>query len=61
MPLIKEIFDQLSGAKYFSVFELASEFHQIEMNPEHSHKTAFSTDFGHYEFARMPFGLRNSP
>ena len=31
------------------------------MHPEHKHKTAFSTPFGHYEFLRMPFGLRNAP
>ena len=31
------------------------------MSPEDSHKTAFSTPFGHYEFGRMPFGLKNAP
>ncbi|KAL0098832.1 hypothetical protein PUN28_020777 [Cardiocondyla obscurior] len=27
------------------------------MHPDDSHKTAFSTPHGHYEFDRMPFGL----
>ena len=31
------------------------------MSPEDSHKTAFSTPYGHYEFDRMPFGLKNAP
>ena len=61
LPNINEILDQLGGAKYFSVFDLASGFHQIPMKPEDAPKTAFSTPHGHYEFVRMPFGLCNAP
>ena len=31
------------------------------MSPEDSQKTAFSTPYGHYEFDRMSFGLKNAP
>lgn len=61
LPQINEILDQLGSAKYFSVFDLASGFHQIRVDPKDKHKTAFSTPFGHYEFNRMPFGLKNAP
>lgn len=61
LPNIVDILDQLGGAKYFSVCDLASGFHQIEMDPADSHKTAFTTPFGHYEFKRMPFGLKKAP
>ena len=51
---INEILDHLGGAKYFSVFDLASGFHQIPMDSGDKHKTAFSIDSCHYEFNRMP-------
>lgn len=31
------------------------------MHPDHQEKTAFSTSYGHFEFTRMPFGLKNAP
>nr|XP_034195197.1 uncharacterized protein LOC117611373 [Osmia lignaria] len=60
LPNITDILDQVGSAKYFSVFDLKSSFHQTPMHPEDKHKTAFSTPFGHFEFNRMPFGLKNA-
>ena len=51
----------LGGAKYFSIFDLASGFHQIKMSTKDRHKTAFSTASGHYHYVRMPFELKNAP
>lgn len=61
MPEISNILDQLGGNKYFSTLDLASGFHQIQMNPKDVEKTAFSVNYGKYEFVRMPFGLKNAP
>ena len=61
LPNITEILDQLGSAKYFSTFHLASGFHQIRMSQEDAHKTAFLTPYGHFQFKRMPFGLKNAP
>jgi len=61
LPNITEILDQLGNAKYFSIFDLASGFHQIPMHESDAQKTAFSTPHGHYQFNRMPFGLKNAP
>ena len=59
-PNINDILDSLGTAKYFSVFDLATGFHHTKMDPKDSHKTAFSTPHGHYEFDRIPFGLKTA-
>nr|XP_049466988.1 uncharacterized protein LOC125908330 [Anopheles coluzzii] len=61
IPQIEDILDSLGKSQYFTTLDLKSGFHQIEMDPKHSAKTAFSTDKGHFEFTRMPFGLKNAP
>ena len=61
LPNIIDILDQLGSAQYFSVFDLASVFHQIKMSPEDSYIITVSTPYGHYEFDRTTFGLKNAP
>lgn len=61
LPNITDVLDQLGKCKYFTTLDLASGFHQIEVNPADVCKTAFSVEHGHYEYLRMPFGLRNAP
>lgn len=61
MPEISNILDQLGGNRYFTTLDLASGFHQIEMDPKDIEKTAFSINYGKYEFTRMSFGLKNAP
>lgn len=61
IPEVSEILDRLGKAQYFSVLDLASGFHQIEVDPKDIPKTAFNVDHGKYEFVRMPFGLKNAP
>lgn len=61
IPQIEEILDNLGKSAYFTTLDLKSGFHQIEMDPDDQKKTAFSTALGHFEFTRMPFGLKNAP
>ncbi|XP_051161523.1 uncharacterized protein LOC127281712 [Leptopilina boulardi] len=61
LPNISAIFDKLGTATYFTVFDLASGFHQVETHPDDRHKTAFSSRNGHFEYKRMPMGIKNAP
>lgn len=61
LPRIEEILDNLGKCTYFTTLDLAQGFHQIEMDPRSIEKTAFTVNNGHYEYLRMPFGLKNAP
>ena len=61
LPNINDVLDSLGSAKYFSVFDLATVFHHIKIDPKDSHRTAFSTPLGHCEFDRITFGLKTAP
>ena len=61
LPRIEDILDRLSGAKYFSVLDLTSGYWQIPLATESRPITAFSTDVSHYQFTRLPFGLKTAP
>ena len=49
------------SAKFITTLDLAKGYWQVPMDPASREKTAFSTDFGKYEFRVMPFGLVGAP
>ncbi|XP_078694909.1 uncharacterized protein LOC144923898 [Branchiostoma floridae x Branchiostoma belcheri] len=61
MPRIDETIDGVGASKYISVIDLTKGFYQIPLSEEAKRKSAFQTPYGHYEFTRMPFGLKNAP
>ena len=61
LPNISDILDHLGKAQYFSVFNLASRFHQVKTHPKELAKTAFSSPGGHFEYLRMPMWIKNAP
>jgi hypothetical protein len=61
LPNIAETLDYLGNSRYFSTLDLTAGYYQIPIHPESQPKTAFNVHSGHYEYTRMPFGLRNAP
>lgn len=60
LPLINEILNSLANAKFFSILDMSQGFHQIGMSKESQKLTAFSTSSNHYEWKRMPMGLKSA-
>ena len=60
LPRIDQCLDAMSGAKWFSTFDLRSSYHQLPVNPADRDKTAFICPRGMFRFKTMPFGLCNA-
>ena len=61
LPRFEDIFDTLTGSKFFCTLDLAMKYHQVEVHPDDREKTAFSTQFGRFQYNVMPFGLATAP
>jgi hypothetical protein len=58
---IQDLFDQVRGARVFSMIDLRSGYHQIKIKKEDVPKTAFVSRYGHHKYLVVPFGLTNAP
>ncbi len=60
IPRSQDLFRSLEGAKYYSSIDMAQGYFQIPIKQEDQDKTGFITDFGLFNFKRIPQGFKNS-
>ena len=58
LPLVKEIFDKISGFKIASRLDLADSFNQLPLNGKDRIKTTFTFEGKRYMFNGAPFGVK---
>ena len=62
LPILSDLLMSLGrGNKIFSSLDLLSGYWQVPLAPESQEVTAFSTPSGHFEWLRIPFGLKSVP
>ena len=55
--MIEELLDCLGGSTFFSVIDMKSGYHQVEIFEPHKERSAFTVGpLGFHEYTCMPFG-----
>ena len=60
LPRIDDLLDSIQGAKFFSSMDLLQGFYQLPLQDSDKAKTAFKTNFGHFQFRVVSMGLSNA-
>ena len=61
LPNLLGILERLAQKRWFATMDLKSGYHQVPIAAGSQRFTSFVTEFGQYEFTRVPFGLKNAP
>jgi ribonuclease HI len=60
LPKMEHILQRVTGASRISMIDGFSGYNQVSVLPEDREKTAFTTPWGTFMYAKMPFGLMNA-
>ncbi|GMF31554.1 unnamed protein product [Phytophthora fragariaefolia] len=61
LPLIDELMSNFAATKWFMTLDMASGFEAVPMTARAKLISAFICPFGHFQWRRMPFKLKNAP
>ncbi|OWY95732.1 reverse transcriptase, partial [Phytophthora megakarya] len=61
LPLIDDLLVGFEDVMWFMSLDMASGFWAIKMSERAKLISAFVCPFGHFQWTRMPFGLKNAP
>ena len=61
IPLIVDILEKAPDVHYISTLDAESGFYQVKIKKSDRPKTVFTFGSGHYQYKRLPMGLKNSP
>ena len=61
IPSMNDLIFGLHGMKFFTTIDLKKGYYHVPLHKDSTEYTAFSTYNNHYEFLRLPFGLKNAP
>ena len=57
IPTIESLLARLEGCKHFSILDLRSGYHHIELSEQSKPLTAFTTHSGKFQWNVLPFGI----
>ena len=61
LPNLTDSVYSLHGMQYFSTMDVVRGFYHLQLHPSSREITAIASSRGHWQFKRLPFGLRNAP
>ena len=61
VPSLRHLISSIGENEVYTTLDLQAGFWQVPLDEESKPLTGFSSSLGHFEYSRMPFGLKSSP